>query len=262
MDLGLKDRVAMVAGASRGLGFAVARVLAQEGARVSILSRSPDSIREAARSIEGRTGADVLPVSGNVRKSEDIRNWAGTTRDELGRPELLFTNSGGPEPGSFDDLEDADWEHAFELLVLSAVRTIRAVASDLKSVGGSILLSTSSSVKQPIPNLTLSNVVRGSVASLAKSLALEWAEHGVRVNQIIPGRVATDRVDELDRTSAERMGIALDKVQDEKKSNIPMGRYGTPQEFGRAAAFLLSDAASYVTGATLQVDGGRIQSVI
>lgn len=262
MDLGLKGKVGMVAGASRGLGFAVARALAREGVRVSILSRTPESIREAAEEIERTTGGDVLPVAGDVRRADDIEKWAAETRAELGDPELLFTNSGGPEPGSFDDLDDRDWEDAFELLVLSAVRTIRQVAPDLKSTGGSILLSTSSSVKEPIPNLTLSNVVRGSVVSLAKSLALEWAEHGVRVNQIIPGRVATDRVEELDQASAKRAGVTVDEVRDEQESEIPMGRYGSPEEFGRAAAFLLSDAASYVTGASLQVDGGRIRSVM
>ncbi len=263
MDLGLKGKVAMVAGASRGLGFAVARVLAGEGAVVSISSRDAASIEAAASKIHSETDGEILAVAADARSAAALQAWRDETLARFGRLDLLFTNSGGPPAGRFVDFDDAAWQSSFELLVLSVVRMVRlAIPPMQKRGGGAILVSTSSSVKEPIPNLALSTSLRASVSALAKTLALELAPDRIRVNQLIPGRLSTDRVRELDTINAKKAGVSLDEQQKRAASAIPLGRYGDPAEFGRAAAFLLSDAASYLTGATLQVDGGAIRSVL
>lgn len=263
MDLGLSRKIALVGGASRGLGYAVARALAAEGASVSMASRDEEEIRAAAGRIASDTGAEAIGVAADLTSKKEIEEWVSVTRDRFGGIDLLFTNTGGPPAGGFDDVDDDTWEDAFRLLVLSVIRLVRLAAPEMKRRGGgSILVSTSSSVKEPIPNLTLSNVLRPGVAALAKQLSSELADDGIRVNQIIPGRIATDRVASLDEINAERAGISVDDQRAKSLAGIPARRYGEPAEFGRAAAFLLSSAASYVTGATLQVDGGRIRSVM
>jgi 3-oxoacyl-[acyl-carrier protein] reductase len=247
MELGLKGKVAMVAGASRGLGYAVAEALAREGARVSIASRDEQAIKGAAE----RIGGDVLAVPVEVRSADAIRRWSAETEKRFGGVDLLFTNSGGPPAGAAISFDDAAWQDAAELLLFSTLRMVRAAVPLMEARGGgAILMSTSSSVKEPIQNLGLSTVLRASVSALAKTLAIELAPSKIRVNQIIPGRVDTDRVRQLDQ--AKQKSITA----------IPLGRYGITDEYGKAAAFLLSDAASYITGATLQVDGGLIKSVV
>jgi 3-oxoacyl-[acyl-carrier protein] reductase len=263
MDLGLKGKVAMVAAASRGLGFAVAEALASEGARVSIASRNESSIAQAAHRIEQIAEGCVLATTADARSAEDVERWRHATTERWGAVDLLVTNSGGPPAGVFTALDDAAWRAGFDLLVLSAIRTVRTVLPVMKGrAGSSILLMTSSSVKEPIPNLTLSTTLRAAVAALAKTLANELAGDGIRVNHLIPGRIATDRLRELDEINARRAGIRPEEQQARALAAIPLKRYGTPEEFGRAAAFLLSGAASYITGATLQVDGGLIKSVM
>ncbi len=262
MDLGLKGKVAMVAGASRGLGFAVAKALAADGASVSIASRDEAAICEAAKRLTGSAG-DVFAMAADVRAAEDIARWTAATERRFGGLDLLFTNSGGPPAGPAIAFDDAAWQDAADLLLFSVLRMVRAAVPSMKKRGGgSILVSTSSSVKEPIPNLGLSTVMRASVSALAKTLALELATEKIRVNQIIPGRLDTDRLRQLDEGNAKKAGIATDEQRKRSIASIPAGRYGDPDEFGRAAAFLLSDAASYITGATLQVDGGLIRSVV
>jgi 3-oxoacyl-[acyl-carrier protein] reductase len=262
MDLGLKGKVAMVAGASRGLGFAVARTLAAEGAAVSISSREAGAIARAGAAITAETGAPVLAHAADVRSAAALGEWRDATVRRFGKLDLLFTNSGGPPAGKFADMDDAAWQSGFELLVLSAIRLARLAIPEMRQAGGgAMLLATSSSVKEPIANLTLSNVLRASVSALAKTLAAELAADGIRVNQLIPGRIDTDRLRELDAINAKKAGIAIEEQQKRAAAAIPLGRYGRAEEFGRAAAFLLSDAASYITGATLQVDGGLIRNV-
>jgi 3-oxoacyl-[acyl-carrier protein] reductase len=263
MNLGLQGRVAMVAGASRGLGFAVAHTLAAEGAHVSISSRNGEAIAAASERIERETGAKVLGMAADVRSGEAITRWHQATLERFGGLDLLFTNCGGPPAGATLAFDDAAWQNAFELILLSAVRMIRlAVPSMIARGGGSILLPTSSAVKEPIPNIALSNALRSSVASLAKTLSIELAGQRIRVNHLVPGRIATDRVREIDEINAKKAGIEVEEQRRRMFATIPMSRYGEPGEFASAAAFLLSDAAAYITGASLQVDGGMIHSVL
>jgi len=262
MDLGLKGKVAMVAGASRGLGFAVAEALAREGALVSMSSSTQASIDEAARRVSG-TGTPVMAAAVDVRQADRIAAWAKSTVERFGGVDLLFTNSGGPPAGATLSFDDGAWQNAIDLLLLSTLRMIRAVVPSMQQRGGgAILVSTSSSVKEPVANLGLSTVVRSSVSALAKTLAIELAPDKIRVNQIIPGRIDTDRVRHLDKISGEKQGISADQAKAKSIASIPLGRYGEPPEFGRVAAFLLSDAAAYVTGASVQVDGGLVRSVL
>jgi 3-oxoacyl-[acyl-carrier protein] reductase len=263
MDLGLKNKVAMVAGASRGLGFGVARALVREGASVSMSSSNERAIEASANTISQETGAEVLGTACDVRSAEAIARWADATRRRFGGVDLLFTNSGGPPAGHAVSFDDAAWQAASELLVFSVIRMVRAaVPSMIERGGGAILVSTSSSVKEPIANLGLSTVMRASVSALSKTLALELASQNIRVNQIIPGRIDTDRVRQLDEINARHAGVSLEQQKTRAAGSIPLGRYGEIDEYGRAAAFLLSDAARYITGATLQVDGGQIHSVL
>jgi 3-oxoacyl-[acyl-carrier protein] reductase len=259
MDLGLKGKVAMVAGASRGLGYAVAEALAREGAKVSIASRDEQAIAAAA----ARIGGDVLAVPVEVRSADAIRRWADETAQRFGGVDLLFTNSGGPPAGAAISFDDVAWQDAAELLLFSTLRMVRAAVPLMQARGGgAILMSTSASVKEPISNLGLSTVLRASVSALAKTLAIELAPSKIRVNQIIPGRVDTDRVRQLDQITGTKLGITPQQAKEKSIAGIPMGRYGEIDEYGRVGAFLLSDAASYMTGATVQVDGGLIKSVL
>jgi 3-oxoacyl-[acyl-carrier protein] reductase len=262
MDLGIKGKVAMVAAASQGLGFAIAKTLAAEGAQVSIAARKLETIRGAAGRIAEQTGAQVMGSVADVMSAEAIEGWHRATVERFGGVDLLVTNSGGPPAGAASAFDDAAWRSAFELLILSVVRTVRVVAPTMEARGGgSILMLTSSSVKNPIPNLGLSNVLRPSVSALVKTLADELAARKIRVNQLVPGRIATERLTYLDDANAKRAGISLEEQRRRSMGAIPLGRYGDPAEFARAAAFLLSDAAGYITGATLQVDGGAIRSI-
>lgn len=263
MDLHLKGKVALIAGASKGLGYAVAHALAKEGASVSIASRDERAISAAAARIERETGAQLLAMPVDVRSGDAIQWWTAATVDRFGGVDALMTNSGGPPTGAALSFNDAAWQDAAELLLFSTLRMVRAAVPLMQARGGgAILVSTSSSVKEPIQNLGLSTVLRASVSALAKTLALELAPMKIRVNQIIPGRIDTDRVRQLDEGNAKKFGLSVEDAKAKSVAAIPMGRYGEGEEFGRVGAFLLSDAASYMTGATVQVDGGMIRSVL
>ena len=252
----------MVAGASRGLGYAVARALAAEGVSVSISSRDQTAITAAAARIADETRAKVVAVPVDVRKGADIEAWHQRTMESLGGVDLLFVNAGGPPAGTALSFDDAAWTAAFELLLLSSVRMVRlAVPSMRARGGGAIVVSTSSAVIEPIANLALSNVVRASVAALSKTLSNELAGDRIRVNQLIPGRINTDRVRELDVIRGKAAGTSADDIKTAYSKTIPLGRYGEADEFASAAVFLFSDSSRYITGASLQVDGGLIRCV-
>jgi 3-oxoacyl-[acyl-carrier protein] reductase len=263
MDLGVRGKIAMVGGASRGLGHAVARALAGEGARVSIAAREAHAIRSAADAIARDTGAEVIPVAADLSTADGIESWHAATMKAYGAVDLLFANTGGPPAGTALSFDDASWHSAFELLLMSVVRTVRLVVPSMRARGGgSILVGTSSTVKEPVPNLALSNVMRAGVTALVKTLSTELAPDRIRVNTLLPGRIATDRLRHLDEINAKREGVSLDVQAARNAAMIPLGRYGAPDDFGRIGAFLLSDAASYVTGASVQVDGGLLKCLL
>jgi 3-oxoacyl-[acyl-carrier protein] reductase len=263
MDLGLKNKVAMVGGASKGLGLAVARALAADGAHVCIASRDQAAVKAAADAINGAGGGRALAVAADLSQADAIAAWHAAAVKEFGGIDLLFANTGGPPAGTSLSFDDAAWQAAFELLLLSAVRTVRLVVPDMKARGGgAILIGTSSTVKEPVPNLALSNVMRSGATAFAKTLSIELAPDKIRVNTLIPGRIATDRLRQLDEGNAKRAGISLEEQQKRGAGTIPIGRYGAPDDFGRVGAFLLSDAASYITGASVQVDGGLIKGLL
>ena len=252
----------MIGGASRGLGFAVAEALAREGAIVSISSTTQASIEDAGKRLSAG-GAQVLAMPVDVRNGDQIAAWGQKTIERFGGVDLLFTNAGGPPSGAAVSFDDAAWQNAVDLLLFSTIRMVRVAVPSMKQRGGgSILMSTSASVKEPIPNLGLSTVLRASVSALAKTLALELAADKIRVNQIIPGRIDTDRVKQLDEIAGKKQGISAADAKTKSMATIPMGRYGEATEYGRVATFILSDAAAYMTGATVQVDGGLIRSVL
>lgn len=259
MDLGLKDRVALVAASSKGLGYGVARALAYEGAKVSMCSRTEADVQSAAKKLSDETGAETIASACDVRKKDDIQAWVDKTVAQWGRIDALLVNAGGPPAGLVKDLTDEDWQAAFELTLLSSIRMIQAALPHMPA-GSAILTVTSSSIKEPIPRLALSTVMRSGVMGLVKTLADELAGDGIRVNNLIPGRIDTDRVAQLDNNTSNNLGISLEEVKKRSIASIPLGRYGSIDDFGAAGAFLLSPAASYITGSTLRVDGGAMRS--
>ena len=263
MELGLKDRIAMVGGASKGLGYAVARALAAEGAQVSIASRDGEAIARAAATIREQTGGRVIATAADLSRADAIARWHASTLEAFGGVDLLFANTGGPPAGAAMDFDDQSWQAGFDLLLMSVVRTVRLVVPSMRARGGgAILVGTSSTVKEPFPNLALSNVMRAGVTALAKTLSVELAPENIRVNTLLPGRIATDRLTYLDEANAKKAGIRVEEQRQRALDTIPLGRYGAPDDFGRVAAFLLSDSAAYITGSSIQVDGGLIKALL
>lgn len=262
MDLKIEGKVFMVAASSKGLGFGIARELAKNGATVCIASRTKNEVKAAAEQLRTETNATVHASVFDASDAKSIENWVNEVAQAFERIDGLVVNAGGPPPGNFGDFTDDHWQAAFNLTLMSAVRMIREVLPFMRSGGsGSILTVTSLSVKEPINGLLLSNVFRSGVASLVKSLANEFAAENIRVNNLIPGRIDTDRVKALDKNMAEKQGVPAEKVKQQNQSVIPLGRYGTIEDFGKAGAFLLSGAANYITGASLVVDGGLLKGV-
>ncbi len=262
MDLGLKGKTALVCAASQGLGLAVAREIANEGASIVICSRRSDAINAAAESIRSETGADVLSLAVDVSGVADIERLVAAGTERFGKIDILVTNSGGPPAGPFDSLTRESWDDATRILLTSVIELTKLVLPGMRERRwGRILHVTSIASKQPVDNLMLSNSLRAAVTGFAKTLANEVASDGVTVNNILPGYTLTERLDELIEFLAEKEGLSADEIRGRWESEIPMRRLGDPKEFAALAAFLVSERASYITGSSIAVDGGWIKSL-
>jgi 3-oxoacyl-[acyl-carrier protein] reductase len=263
MDLGLQDKIALVTGASRGLGYATARLLALEGVRVILNSRDAEKLAKAAAALQEESGSPVIAFPGDVSDPALPQKLVSQTVQTFGGLDLLVTNAGGPPPGQFESFEDATWSKAVELSLMSHVRLIRAALPHLRhSKAASVLAITSFSVKQPIANLVLSNSVRLATVGLIKSLALELGSEGIRFNSILPAWTETERVQELMAARARANQTTILEETQKQAKDSPLGRLGKPEEFANAAVFLLSPAASYITGVMLSVDGGMYKGTL
>ncbi len=262
MDLGLQGKTALVLASSRGLGRAIAAELATEGANVVISSRDEAALAATAAEIHEATGAEVAHFSADVTRDEDIRRLVEQTVERFGGVDVLVTNTGGPPPGTFEDFGDEAWRNAFELTLLNVIRAVRAVLPRMREQGGGRIVNVaSSSIKQPIEGLTLSNTFRAGIAGLAKSLSAELAPDSILVNTVGPGRISTDRSAGMDASQAQARGVPVEEVREEMAARIPLGRYGTPEEFAKVVAFLASPANSYLTGQAILVDGGMVRAL-
>ncbi len=263
MDLQLTGKRALITGASQGLGYAAAHLLAAEGCAVAINSRDPQKIRAAAETITAETGAPAHALPANLADPAAITQLVADAAAALGGLDLLVTNAGGPPSGPFEALDDAAWQSAIDLSLMAHVRLIRAALPHLRqSPAASILTITSYSVKQPIPNLMLSNSIRLATIGLTKTLSQELGPEGIRVNSILPGWTETERVHELMAARAARSGETPAEQLARQARESALGRMATPEEFARAAVFLLSPAASYITGVMLPVDGGIVKGTL
>ena len=263
MDLKLKGKIALVTGSSSGLGFATARLLAQEGARVAMNGRSPEKLDTAAEKIQAETGAEVFTVRGDLSEHPVAAQTVQAVADHWGGLDILIANAGGPPPGRFESFSDEAWQEALELSFLSQVRLIRAALPYLrKSDSPAVLTVTSYSVKQPIPNLVLSNSVRLATIGLTKTLAFELGKENIRFNSILPGWTETARVITLMENRARTNGTTVEEERQRQASESPLGRMGHPEEFAAAAVFLVSPAAAYINGVMLPVDGGIVRGTL
>jgi 3-oxoacyl-[acyl-carrier protein] reductase len=263
VDLGIAGKVAWVNGASSGLGRASAAALAAEGAHVAISSRSEDTLKEAASQIAAASGSQCIAVPLDVTDGPAIAEAARRIEAELGPVDILMANAGGPPPGGFDDFDDDALYAAFTLTTASSWRLAKAVAPQMKERGsGCVIFSTSSSTKEIVPTLLLSNMMRAAVVGMAKTLSKDLGAHGVRVVCVAPGRIETKRLVQIDEAAAQRTGKSTDEIRAGVQATIPMGRYGAPEEFGQVVAWLASERASFVNGTTVLVDGGMLNGVL
>jgi 3-oxoacyl-[acyl-carrier protein] reductase len=264
VDLGLTGKVAIVAASSKGLGRATAATLAREGALVTVNGRDAATLAKTAQAIRDDTGGDVIEVPGDMANPADIQRLIDETVRQRGGLDILVCNAGGPPPGTFSTFPtDEPWLNAVNLNLMSTLRLSRAAIPHLEARGGgSITNIVSTSVKQPIGHLILSNTARSAVIGLAKSMSLEYAAKNIRINNICPGSTLTDRITSLADKRAAESGKTRDEIIAEDAKAIPMGRLGNPQEFANVVVFFASPAASYVTGVTVQVDGGVVKSLL
>lgn len=261
MNLNLKGKVALVIASSQGLGKSIAEQLVKEGANVMITSRNPEKLQSVQTELGELHKGKIQYYSADITKENNIKALIKRTREEFGKIDILVNNAGGPPSGTFEQFTDQDWEEAFQLNLLSYVRTIREVLPDLKKEGGKIINIASSSIKQPIPGLLLSNTFRLGIVGLTKTLAEELAPYNILINTVAPGRIATDRVDFLDQMKADKQNVLKEQIIEQSKGTIPLGRYGTVEEFANVVTFLVSDANSYMTGSSILVDGGMVKAI-
>ncbi len=264
MNLNLTDKIAFVAASSDGLGFATALSLAREKAKVILGSRSEDRLEAAkAKILASVPDATIHTSAFDLLNEHEIKNAINDAANVYGGIDILVTNAAGPKAGNFTEISLIDWQNAFQISLMSAVHLIYAALPFLKkSSAGSILTITSTSGKQPIPGLFLSNVFRPAVLGMTKALSIELATHNIRVNSILPGWTGTDRSKQLLQFYAEKHQTSIEQEIDRIASDIPLHRLADPEEFAKVATFLVSDAASYITGVMMQVDGGRCKSIV
>jgi 3-oxoacyl-[acyl-carrier protein] reductase len=263
MDTGLRGRVALVCGASSGLGKAVATGLAREGARVALCARTEEKLRRAAEAIHRDTGAETLPIAADVSVPAQVKSLVQRTVAHFGTLDILVCNAGGPPFGHFLDLPEEAWQRALDLNLLSTLHLCREAVPHMKAQGwGRIINITSFAAKQPHEGLILSNMARAGVLGLSKSLANELAASGILVNTVCPGAFETERHIALAQKRAEQEGLSVEESSRKHAKEIPLGRFGRPEEFADLVVFLASERASYITGTAIQIDGGVIRSLI
>jgi len=263
MDLGLKDRVALVAASSQGLGKAVAFGLAREGARLALCSRNAAAVEATAESIREETGAEVFAAATDVTREEEVRRLVKQTIERFGRIDICVTNAGGPPAKPFDATTVEDWRRAIDFNLMSTLFFAREVLPGMRDQRwGRLITITSLTVKQPVDNLILSNSVRAAVAGLVKSLSNEYAPFNVLVNNVCPGYTATDRLVELSSTLAKSSGVAPEEIEKRWTSQIPLRRLARPEEFADAVVYLSSERASYITGQSIAIDGGFAKGLL
>ena len=262
MDLGLKGKTALVAASSKGLGKAIAKGLASEGANVCICARTQETLEATATEIRQDTGADVLAVTADVSQPQDVQRLVEAVVEQFGGLDILINNAGGPPAGTFDTIPEEAYQGALELNLLSTVNLCRAAVPIMKEHGwGRVINMTSISVKQPIAGLMLSNMARAGVIGFAKTLATELAPHGILVNSVCPGIIFTDRITQLAESRSQTQGITPQQVIANMEADIPVGRLGKPDELANLVVFLCSERASYITGTTIQADGGMYKGL-
>ena len=263
MEFGLKGRVALVPAASKGIGFGVAKVLASEGCKVVISSRNQDSIRKATEQIVRETGnREAYGFKADLTSREDVDQLLVSARQKIGSIDILAYNTGPPKPGTLTELTESDWDYGVKLLLMSATRLSKGIVPEMvKKQWGRLIFITSTTLRQPITNLLLSNTVRLSLAGLSKSLATEFGPKGITSNGIMQGHILTDRQRQIAEDVSRRTGKSVEDAMKQALLDVPAGRYGTVDEIGYLVAFLASDRASYINGAMIPIDGGMIKSV-
>ncbi|HJU28979.1 MAG TPA: SDR family oxidoreductase [Candidatus Binataceae bacterium] len=261
MDLGLKGKTALVLGGSKGLGRGVAEALAAEGVAVAMLARGKEALDKAVEEMTGR-GFRAIGISADLAEWASIEGAANSAREQLGPIDILLNNSGGPPPSRAIGVASEVWEAQFRMMVLAFFRLTDMLLPDMRKRGwGRIINVASESVVQPIPQIAISNTLRGAVIGWAKTLAGEVARDGITVNTLLPGAFETDRVLQIQRATSAQQGLSLEEIAQRAARNIPVGRMGKPSEFGAMAAFLASPLAGYITGSMIRLDGGSIRSI-
>lgn len=263
MDLGISGKTALVAASSRGIGKGCARELAKEGVDLVLCARGEEDLRETARDLQDESGVNTFPVSVDLDTKSGIRELLDHVEETVGHVDIAVTNNGGPDPGTFEELTDEQWEEAVQRTLMSSLRIARGLLPGMKEQGwGRIVNITSISVKEPIENLMLSNSLRSAVVGWAKTLSKEVGEDGVLVNNVCPGYVHTSRVEQLARENTEGTDQSVEEFIDGLGDKNPIGRPGDPEEIGALVAFLCSEKASYINGTTIQADGGQVSSLL
>lgn len=261
MNFGLRNKIALVTGSSQGLGRACAEALAREGTKLAICARDGDRLRITADEIAGQTGVEVLAIPADMSNRRDIQQVVKETVEHFGGLHILVTNAGGPASGYFENLEDQQWQESFNLTLMSVVRLIREAVPHMKQQGwGRIINITSLAVKEPLETMVVSTSLRSAIHGMAKTLSNQYAKDGITINNVMPGFVHTPHVEHLAELRARQSGQTVAEVLAEFGRPAPIGRIARPEEIGAVVAFLASEPASYLTGASIPVDGGRIRS--